>query len=382
MVFPWIEKCGVGLMDWEELCRREMEGDDPRQVDERQFDDRKQRMMFKAAQPQRAQNDPRNNRPTAAGGSEWISDFSNKKGGFLQLLVRCRWIILQDAAVLMWEAKQDGKEVLLFNHPLFKTQSFLDYQEDVLKDLLTERHSELELYKRVTPLTAKAVDRLAISQEGVTRGFQDAIQILDKKMDTIQDHNKGKMNSLAAEVRAIKELLQPVVPIQLSFESSFGTIRREQLYPPSRTAALHSTTACPTTYSMTQHPAMHPMMAPATTPQYLDHYRSAMEHHCREYYRVTVELVAHVDPKDLPTVQQLCKSLTPPALVPDTTVPSMTMNIQSDTVGRSQPVATVIRPEGGSSIRNKGQPKGKKRNPSPLFYATPQSNDPDRNDKK
>lgn len=87
-------------------------------------------------------------------------------GGFLNLLMQLRSIVIQDAVLL----KQDFPDHFLFQHPIFSTQAFKDYEQTMQEVLQTQETPHDLLLKRAFPVIA----------EGMKNGFDCVNQRIDR----------------------------------------------------------------------------------------------------------------------------------------------------------------------------------------------------------
>lgn len=91
---------------------------------------------------------------------EWIRRHEEREGveedmaagGFLTLLIQMRTILLQDAVVL----KQNFPDHVLLQHTIFRSQNFVDYENEVLQSLGTEDPTNPTL-RQVVPEVAAAI---------------------------------------------------------------------------------------------------------------------------------------------------------------------------------------------------------------------------------
>ncbi|KAF9079959.1 hypothetical protein BGX29_005805, partial [Mortierella sp. GBA35] len=135
MVFPWIEDVyGQNNKEWEEICLAEM-----RQADENIVP---------------SMTDPRSSGLTAA-----LEDTSGRatglafqergvaKAGFLRLLVRCRRIILQDAAFRLHYSQSS----LILHHEIFKSPLFETFRQDLGEFVDKPTPNPLQLVRGAMP---------------------------------------------------------------------------------------------------------------------------------------------------------------------------------------------------------------------------------------
>ncbi|CAO0801485.1 unnamed protein product [Mucor circinelloides] len=151
MVFPWIESYfGEGNLEWEAVCEKEMKEIDENEdeddnifnldveneADPIEFVEEDGRMILKE--------------PKGKGKQKAVqSSIDTAKRGFLRLLIRCRRIILQDAAVYLYFNKQN-KHVNT-SSPIFSSYRFRMFQEDAVAAITSPTIGRLEEYEGLVP---------------------------------------------------------------------------------------------------------------------------------------------------------------------------------------------------------------------------------------
>ncbi|KAG2206098.1 hypothetical protein INT47_003747, partial [Mucor saturninus] len=150
-IFPWIESYfGVGNVEWEAACDKEMKEIDENededdnvinleirsQADPVEFVEEDGRMLLKEKKSNGKQKKTQNSIDTA-------------KRGFLRLLIRCRRIILQDAAIYLYMNKEN--KYVSNDKPLFSNYQFKMFQQDVIAAINSPSIGRLEEYEGLVP---------------------------------------------------------------------------------------------------------------------------------------------------------------------------------------------------------------------------------------
>ncbi|OAD76857.1 hypothetical protein PHYBLDRAFT_142363 [Phycomyces blakesleeanus NRRL 1555(-)] len=151
MVFPWIEDYfGVGNAKWVAVCEKEMnEVDENEDEDENiinlEIDEEADSVEF-VEEDGRLQSKEKKRKGKKRATQ---SSINTTKHGFLRLLIQCRRIILQDAAVYLYLNKEN-KHINTRNLP-FSSNSFRMFQEDIVAAITSSSISRLEEYKSFVP---------------------------------------------------------------------------------------------------------------------------------------------------------------------------------------------------------------------------------------
>lgn len=153
MIFPWIEDYfGAGNEEWVAAYEKEMA-----EVDENEDEDENviNREIDEEADEEPTQfveeNGIINMREKKGKGKQKASQSSinTAKRGFLRLLIRCRRIILQDAAVYLFLNKEK-KYIYTKSYP-FASEIFKKFQEDVVAAVASPSVGRLEEYESLVP---------------------------------------------------------------------------------------------------------------------------------------------------------------------------------------------------------------------------------------
>ncbi|KAF9162808.1 hypothetical protein BGX20_001592 [Mortierella sp. AD010] len=96
-----------------------------------------------------------------------FGDDDTKRRGLLRLLVRCRRIILQDAAWLDWKARAEKKPVapiLLMHSNIFEDPEFIMFQQRLIVAMQLQKDVELKKLKEAIPSIADVLTRMTERQ--------------------------------------------------------------------------------------------------------------------------------------------------------------------------------------------------------------------------
>ncbi|KAI7851182.1 hypothetical protein BDC45DRAFT_514994, partial [Circinella umbellata] len=145
MVFPWIEDCyGPDNDPWKKFCEHEMYERDENDDDS---DDGDCENVEFVEQDGIQHQHSKNERSKAPSSLQRGADTA--KRGFLRLLVRCRRIILQDAAVFLYVKRENAVVNSKRRHGennLFLSPEFKEFQEQVIASLNNPSTNRLQDY--------------------------------------------------------------------------------------------------------------------------------------------------------------------------------------------------------------------------------------------
>lgn len=154
-IFPWIESYfGVDNSEWKKTCDNEMkeidENEDEGVSDEDEECADGTEFVEEDGQMVQPKKKPATKKPTVVQRST-----DTAKRGFIRLLVRCRRVILQDAAVYLHLKKENcfvnTKKTSNLNENPFISTEFNSFQEDVIKAINTPSIDRLQEYEGLVP---------------------------------------------------------------------------------------------------------------------------------------------------------------------------------------------------------------------------------------
>ena len=193
-IFPWIERA-VGEENsqkrewWIKECEKEMREVDWKKSEFEQYKNEEALarvlpdLVAEACQAARRDRDKSANSGVRKEFTAIFGDDDVKRGGLLRLLVRCRRIILQDAAWLDWKARVEKKPVapiLLMHSNIFEDPEFIMFQQRLIVAMQLQKDGELEKLKEAIPSLADVLTRMTERQNQWQR---DMDQRLDKFFD-------------------------------------------------------------------------------------------------------------------------------------------------------------------------------------------------------
>ena len=177
MVFPWIEDCyGTDNDPWKKFCEHEMYERDENDDDS---DDGDCENVEFVEQDGIQHQHSKNERSKAPSSLQRGADTA--KRGFLRLLVRCRRIILQDAAVFLYVKRENAVVNSKRRHGennLFLSPEFKEFQEQVIASLNNPSTNRLQDYEELVP-------HIVDSQVEVANRLGEISNKLDKSNDRI-----------------------------------------------------------------------------------------------------------------------------------------------------------------------------------------------------
>jgi hypothetical protein len=186
MIFPFIESAYDGLSEseqeeWLQVCKDEMNDIDVDYQEGDEDDDRLKAINMKmkiskgkiAAQPE-----PK----TKAERKKARADFAKRR--FLKLLLRLRRVVLQDAAALIHK----GWIGPVFNNPVFKSEEFMEFKEEVVEAL---NRKETSIPDNIPPSVKKTLQGIIRQNDAMVVTLQNEIKDLKNQLSELMDVIKG-----------------------------------------------------------------------------------------------------------------------------------------------------------------------------------------------
>ena len=197
MIFPWIEDYfGPENDAWKKTCEKEMsevdenEDDGISDEDDKDFDNSVEFVEENGRIGQQKDKRVRNTQLKLQRSTDAA------KRGFLRLLVRCRRIILQDAAVYLHFKKENtfvnSKMRNGSGHNLFITADFKNFQGEVIEAINTPSVNRLQEYEGLVPdivdSQMEVSNRLGEINHRMTREQQKNNSQLNRIEDSLNKH--------------------------------------------------------------------------------------------------------------------------------------------------------------------------------------------------
>ncbi|CEP10192.1 hypothetical protein [Parasitella parasitica] len=151
MVFPWIEDYfGRGNLDWKIACDKEMNEVDENEDEEANvvnLDADEDGVVFVEEDGQLRPKKQVKGKGKQRGAVQSKNDSAKK--GFLRLLIRCRRLILQDAAVYLYLKRENNW--VNTKIPIFSSDAFKAFQEDVVIAVANPSIDRLQEFEGLVP---------------------------------------------------------------------------------------------------------------------------------------------------------------------------------------------------------------------------------------
>ncbi|KAF9426552.1 hypothetical protein BGZ76_002704 [Entomortierella beljakovae] len=200
-VFPWIESAyGPDNSAWKNDCLKEMNELDEKEEEEEEVDNEKKKEKEKEeleiieetalelstgeygkGKAKGKKKEQEKNQCTLQ------QDRDTARRGFLKLLVRCRRIILQYAAVHLYKGRKNN----LLKDRVFRLPMFLEFQKEAVVALKNPELDQLHAYEQLVPTLVDVSKGVATKLSEVSRK-QGRSQQLDKQMlDVLQQQTKS-----------------------------------------------------------------------------------------------------------------------------------------------------------------------------------------------
>ncbi|KAF9161601.1 hypothetical protein DFQ26_004376, partial [Actinomortierella ambigua] len=125
---------------------------------------------------------------------------------FLRLLVRCRRIILQDAAVLLWKATTEDQIAPILEDELFKHPAFLAFQKDLIQHMLAKESQ------------ATRGGLLGTTNQGNTKHSSTSSSSSGVHMDSQNHHEQEQMDDMREQMHDMREQMHAMREQQLAIE--------------------------------------------------------------------------------------------------------------------------------------------------------------------
>ncbi|KAF9176315.1 hypothetical protein BGZ49_006402, partial [Haplosporangium sp. Z 27] len=134
--------------------------------------------------------------------------------GFLKLLVRCRRVILQDAAVLL----HIGWWSSVLDNPVFGTTQFREFQDQVVRELDTLEDNRLNDIENIIPRIAEEIRSNREASDAQLRKVLAEVERLykeenQKMMLRLEHLERSMMNQALMQSRRLSgNLVTPMIP--------------------------------------------------------------------------------------------------------------------------------------------------------------------------
>ncbi|CAO3649705.1 unnamed protein product [Mucor hiemalis] len=263
LVFPWIEGYFGDDAAWKQECMNEM-----RQVDESEFHGEETLAEFVEED---VEEDNLTDSQRRKGKQREVvavhHSLDAAKRGFLKLLIRCRRIILQDAAVfLIWKKENDVVNSLPSLNNFFLTEQFQQFQAQIKVAINTPTNDRLQEYENLVPHIVdshnEVSSRLAGFDQQLLQIRQDIQQDTRPEILELKHHNftvNSKMDHLQQQLQHCLSM-QQLILTNIQFLTS--QLVESIVAPPSNPAVINSTLPPSQTVPVFS-PAPAPIFAPA-----------------------------------------------------------------------------------------------------------------------
>ncbi|ORZ15419.1 hypothetical protein BCR41DRAFT_353730 [Lobosporangium transversale] len=171
MIFPWIEDFfGKNNVWWRNECLREMDEVDPNIVPD----------ISAASKPGTAVETNQLAGPSS--NTILYSELDISTSGFLRLLVRCRRIILQDAASRLryHDAVSNDQQSRILEDDIFRSPLFLEFQEEM--NAVVVKGPEANISQKLTTM----VPEIAEGLEEVWRSSNSNAPLIQQQLKELQ----------------------------------------------------------------------------------------------------------------------------------------------------------------------------------------------------